>query len=103
MEEIELSAMVVLFLVSLVIPTLTGLITKSSAPAQVKQVVTLVLASANGVLVTVTQQDGTAIVSTETLLFALLSLFISITSYLGIYRPHEANDRLAPEAGLGGP
>ena len=90
-----------LVIVSFLIPLATGLLTKVSASATVKQVVTLVLSAANGLMVTSTQVDGTALISATTAQYTLLSLGIAIVSYLGVYQPHDANAKLMPEVGVG--
>lgn len=98
---LSLSTFTVVVVTSFLIPAVTGLLTKVSASATVKQIVTLVLAAINGLIVTNTQADGTALISLTTLQYAVLSLAIAIVSYLGIYKPHDANAKLAPNLGLG--
>lgn len=99
--SLTLSAFVVLVLVSFLIPVAVGLITKSTASATVKQVVLLVLSAVTGLVTTATQADGTAVISLTSVQYALLALGIAITSYLGIYKPHDTNAKLAPNAGIG--
>lgn len=98
---LKLSEFTVLVITSLLIPLATGLITKISASATVKQIVTLALATVVGIVTTSTQVDGTAIISLTTLQYALLSFAIAVVSYLGLYKPHDANAKLAPNAGIG--
>lgn len=97
----ELTATHVLILVSVVIPVLTGLITKSTANATIKQLVTLTLAAVNTVVVSNTVGDGGAVLTESVLVDAGVSWAIAITSYLGIYKPHNTNDRLASTSGIG--
>jgi hypothetical protein len=101
--SLTLSAFMVLVLTSLLIPAVTGLITKSTASATVKQLVTLAVSALNGLVVTSTQSDGTALISATTAQYALLSLGIAIVSYLGIYKPHDLNNSraLMPDIGIG--
>ena len=99
--SLTLSAFLVLVLTSFLIPAATGLLTKVNASATVKQVVTLILSALNGLVITSTLADGTALISAATAQYALLSLGIAIVSYLGIYKPHDANSKLMPDAGLG--
>lgn len=99
--ELTLNAFVVLVISSFLIPLATGLITKLSASATVKQVVTLILSALTGVITTSTQVDGTAIISMTTVQYSLLALGIAIVSYLGVYQPHDANAKLAPDVGVG--
>ena len=100
-SQIEFDAFVVSALLSLVIPVLTGLITKVNAAPAVKQITTIVLAAVASLVATNTVQDGTAIISKETGLLWAMNTAIAITSYLGIYKPHNANAKLSPESGLG--
>lgn len=99
--SLELNEFTVLVITSLLIPLATGLITKLSASATVKQIVTLALATAVGVITTGTQVDGTAIISLTTVQYALLSFAIAVVSYLGLYKPHDANAKLAANTGIG--
>lgn len=97
----ELSAELVLVLVSVAIPVLTGLITKADAKPTVKQVVTITLAAVNAVVVANVAEDGSAVLTNSVLLDAGVSWAIAVTSYLGIYKPHDSNDHLAATKGLG--
>lgn len=99
--SLTLGAFVVVVVTSFLIPAATGILTKVSASTTVKQVVTLALSTLNGIVVTSTQADGTALISLATAQYALLSLGIAIVSYLGIYKPHDANAKLAPTNGIG--
>ncbi len=100
-NAIQFDAFAVTALVSLVIPVLTGLLTKVSAPTALKQVFTIFLAAVNTLVVTSTLQDGTAVISKETGLLWAVSTAIAITSYLGIYKPHALDAKTNPEFGLG--
>jgi len=99
--SLTLNAFTVLVLVSFLIPTVVGLVTKSSASATVKQIVLLVISAITGLVTTATQLDGTAVISMASAQYALLALGIAIVSYLGIYKPHDANAKLAPTVGIG--
>lgn len=101
LSTVTIDAIVVTLLVSLVIPLLNGILTKANASAGVHQIVTLVLSAATGFLATATQADGTAVFSMHSLFLALLALVVSIASYLGIYKPHNANAKLGADKGLG--
>lgn len=100
-SQIEFDAFTVTAVVSLLIPVLTGLFTKISASPTVKQALTIVLAGVNTLVVSNTLQDGRAVITKETALLWAVSTGIAITSYLGIYKPHDANAKLNPEHGLG--
>lgn len=100
-SQIQFDAFTVSAILAFVIPVLTGLFTKINAAPAVKQVVTIVLAAVASLISTSTMQDGTAIVSKETGLLWAMNVGIAITSYLGIYKPHDSNAKLSPESGLG--
>ncbi len=100
-NSIQFDAFLVTGLVSLIIPFFTALITKASASPTVKQVVTIVLAAVNTLIVSNTLQDGTAVISKENGLLWAVSTAIAITSYLGIYKPHALDAKTNPEFGLG--
>ena len=96
-----LSAFIVTLVVTMVIPALVALITKSEASVGIKQFITALLAAVTGALVTATQLDGTAVLGKESVLLALSTFILSQATYWGLWRPHEVNKKLAPEAGLG--
>lgn len=98
---LTLSAFFVLVLTSFLIPLAVGLLTKLQASATVKQVLTLVLSAVTGLVTTATQADGTAVISASSAQYALLALGVAIVSYLGVYKPQDANARLAPTVGFG--
>lgn len=98
---LTLSALVVTMIVSYLIPAVTALLTKANASAWLKQFVTAVLAAANGLVVTATQIDGTAVISKQALVLALGSFIAAQASYVGLYKPHAANAKIAPAKGLG--
>ena len=102
MEPIVIDDTLVKIAVGLVLPALTGLATKWNASATVKQVVAIVLAAVSAVIIENTVEDGSAVLSSEVLLDAAILYGVQILSYLGIYKPHEANARLAPSFGVGG-
>lgn len=97
---LHLDEFTVLIITSLLIPLATGLITKLSASATVKQILTALISTAVAIVTTSTQVDGTAIVSLATVQYALLSFAIATVGYLGLYKPHDANAKLAPDAGV---
>lgn len=99
--SLTVNAFLVVVLTSLLIPVATGLLTKANASPTVHQIVTAFIAMVSGVITTSTQLDGTAIISAATVQYALLAFLIATAGYLGIYRPHNTNAKLAPDAGLG--
>lgn len=98
---LTLSAFTVLVITSLLIPVATGLLTKLQATATVKQVITAAIAAVVGIITTSSQADGTAVISLATVQYALLAFAIATVGYLGIYKPHALDAKLAPNAGLG--
>lgn len=100
-SQIEFDAFTVTALVSLIIPVLTGFLTKLNAPTTLKQAITIVLAAVNTLIVDATVGDGGAIITKENGLLWAVSTAIAVFSYLGYYKPHEANAKLNPDKGLG--
>ena len=101
-----LTAPVVLTITGLVIPLVTGLLTKFTLPSWVKGIITIVLNAVAAMVVTATQADGTAVISNATLLSAVYGVVVSVVSYVSVYKPaglpSSAPDAtLAPNAGLG--
>jgi hypothetical protein len=95
------SAFVVTLIISYLIPLVTATITKLDASATVKQFVTAVLAAINGFLTNALTTDGGAFFSAQALLFAVLSFATAQTAYLGTYKPHRINSKIAPMKGIG--
>ena len=98
---VTLSVLIVTLIVGHVIPLATALITKCNAAAWVKQVTTGILSAVAGMLTTATQADGTAVLSKESLALALVAFLASQAAYVGFYKPHAANQKLAPGVGIG--
>lgn len=101
MELLTLDALTVTVIVSLFIPIATGVVTKYTASATLKQVTTLVFSTVTGILAQGATDAGGAVLSKEAITAAVVSLIIAITSYLGIYKPHDINAKLAPDSGIG--
>lgn len=101
MTNITLSAFLVTLVVSYVIPLVTALITKVSASATLKQFVSGLLAAITGFLTNATMQDGSAVFSKESLLFAAMSFMTANIAYVGTYRPHDIGAKIVPLKGLG--
>lgn len=96
-----ISAVLVTLAVTVVLPALVALITKSMASPFVKQFVTALLAAITGLIVTSTQLDGTAVISEASALLALGTFLAAQASYRGLWRPHAINAKLAPAVGVG--
>lgn len=98
---ITLSAFLVTLVVGYLLPLGTALLTKLRASASVKQLITAVLSAVNGFIVTSTVQDGTAVFSKETLLFAILSFVTANVGYVYTFKPHGLDEKMAPHKGIG--
>lgn len=98
---VTLSAMGVSIIVGTLLPIVVGLVTKSAARTEIKVAVQSFCAMVAGVIVSATMNDGTAIISWDTLFLAWLGWVNSMTSYLGVFKPFNANDKLAPTVGIG--
>jgi hypothetical protein len=97
----NISAILVTLIVTMILPALVAAVTKSSASPGIKQFVTALLAAVTGLVVTSTQLDGTAVFGKESALLALSTFIAAQATYWGLWRPHAVNDKLAPAAGLG--
>lgn len=97
-----LSAFWVMVIATLLIPVATGFLTKLTASATVKQILTLVLAALVSILNVSTQLDGVAVVSWNTVVLTVVQTLAAIATYLGVYQPHQLNAKTAPNAGIGG-
>lgn len=95
----------VTFLVSAVIPIITGLLTKWTLPGWIKGVLTLIQNFITAVVVTSTASDGTAIISEATLFNFIYSAVISLVSYRTVLRDaglhSNMGGKLAPNTGVG--
>ena len=96
-------------ILSVVIPLLTGLATRIDAHPFLKTVVTAVLASLSAVVqVAVVLPDGTAVVSWNTVVLAVVQFGGALLAYWGLWRHSVAGGtqsidvKLAPSFGLGG-
>jgi small basic protein len=101
-----IAAPVVMTVVSLLIPLVTGLATKYTLPGWVKGFITILLNAIAAAIVTATQADGTAVFSNELLMTTVYGTIISVVAYLAVYKSagltSSAPDaKLAPRAGLG--
>lgn len=84
-SQIQISALAVTLVISLIIPFVNGLITK--ADSKVKGLVTIVLNAVSALVVTATMADGTAIISKETFITAAIGAVVSVGTYLQVYKP----------------
>lgn len=96
-----ISALLVTLIVSVVIPAAVAVVTKSTASTSTKQIVTAFFAALNGLIVNHTLDDGTAFVTKTAALLALGSFIAATASYVGLYKPHNADARIVPTTGIG--
>jgi small basic protein len=100
------SAPVILAITGLVIPLLTGLLTKLTLASWIKGVLMIFLNAIAAAVVTATRSDGTAVFSVEMLMSTIYGAVISSVIYLNVYRhagltsSHPAG-KLAPSSGIG--
>jgi hypothetical protein len=99
----HLSAQVVSIIGALPVPFLTAALTHSKAPAWVKGIVSIVLSSAVGLVVTATGSDGTAVLSQDALINCAISTATAIGSYLGLWQGAGINSVILPNTGIGAP
>lgn len=93
-------------LIGVVIPIVTGIVTKYTLPAGAKAIIMLFLNAVAGFLVTATTADGVAVFSRQTFFTAALSFVVAVASYAGLYRPLNVtsstpNGALLPTMGIG--
>jgi hypothetical protein len=98
--QIKISALIVAVVAGYVIPIITSLLTHVDATAGIKQFVTALLSAVSAFLTSVTLADGSAVFSYETLLFAVLGFISAQVAYVGFWKPHALNTRIAPEFGI---
>lgn len=86
----------------LLIPVAVALVTKANASARVKAVVSMILAAAVTLLTEARLDDGSALLSFDTVQTWALNLSVAVATYLGFWRPVvDVNDKAAPEVGIG--
>jgi len=104
---ITMSIMVWTVLQGTVLPIVVGLLTRVEAPDVVKVLLNLFLNALGAVVATITVVDGVAVLSTTTLVTAILGYISSIAVHYGFYRPFSVTgstpetNSLWPERGLG--
>lgn len=97
-ELIELTAPWVTLVSGLVIPLITGLVTKLDSSVGKKSLVTVVLALLAGLLASVVNSDG--VVTTELLLDSLITWGLALGAYYGLYSPFNTDAALLPDKGI---
>lgn len=90
-----------------VIPILVGILTKVTAEAGVKILVSIVLNAIGAIINTVAIVEGVAVLSTQTLVNGLVGLIATIAIHYGVFKQIEVTgstvdtNALAPTKGLG--
>ena len=96
-----LSSFTVVVISGLLIPVLTGFLTKLVASAQTKSLVALIQSILAGVIATATSPDGTAVFSQALIQNTVLTIAIQLAMYIGVYKPIvDINARALPNVGL---
>lgn len=99
--DLTLTPFTVIVISSLVIPVLTGLVTKASASAKLKASVALVLSLVAAAINTATQSNGVAVLSQALIQNTVLTVAVQLAMYLGVYKPvANLNEKTAPDKGL---
>ena len=83
------------------LPLVVALVTKSTASVGLKQFVSALAAAATGLIVTSTELDGTALISKPAALLAVTAFLASQAAYVGQWKPHAIDARIAPNIGIG--
>lgn len=99
--SVTLSPFTVVVISSFVIPVITGLLTKESASAKTKALVSSIQAIVAGFVTTATQADGSAVFSQALIQNTVLTIVMQLAVYLGVYKPIvNLNARTLPDKGL---
>lgn len=102
---LRLTTVTVTIIQALVVPIVTGLLTKASLSSAAKGLMTLVLNAVASLINVAVTADGTAVLSEATLINFGVGLAISVATYLGVYKPagltSAPGGRLAPTVGIG--
>jgi hypothetical protein len=100
MNTLTLNTQLVMFIMTLFIPAVVGLITKYTMHPFLKFFVNLVVSTAASVINVAITADGTAVISKDSLVAACYTVVISTLLYLGLYKPLDANAKMLPSFGL---
>lgn len=105
MDTITIDAMVVTILVGTLLPLLVGVVTKAVAHSGVKAVLLLLFTAVEGLLITATQIDGTAVLSAESIIFAAVGWISAVATYFGLWKPSQVATKVQSSTarfGIGG-
>jgi hypothetical protein len=98
---ITLNSTIATLIASAFIPLIVGLLTKSTASAKLKAIVSIVLNAVQALIVSSATSDGSSVISTQTLILWVIGVATSVGSYIGVWKPVDINQKLAPSFGLG--
>lgn len=96
---LTLSAGWITLVSGLVIPLITGIVTKMEASVATKSVVTVILSAAAGIAATVVNNGG--VLTTDTLLNAAVTWGLALAAFYGLYSPFNTDSVLLPMKGIG--
>lgn len=96
-QAIHLNAAVVTILVGTVLPIIAGLATKHSS--KLTGLILVVLNAANALIVKSVVPDGGAVISGQTLTFALLGVVSSMAAYYNVWKPFGVTNNPNNESG----
>lgn len=95
-----LSAVLVSFIISTLLPLVTSLLTKVNTAPLIKQLVTAFLSAISGLITSSLTIDGTAVISTQSAILALGIFITASANYATLYRTHDINDKILPNKGI---
>ena len=98
---ITIDAIFVTTVIGVLIPVLVGLLTKLKASSTLKAVLNIVLGAIQSLIVSSMIDGGGALISKNTFILWVLSLIVSVASYVGVYKPTGISSKLFPNSGLG--
>lgn len=107
-NAVVVTAPVVNFIIGMLIPLVTGLLTHINLSSKIKFMITLVLNAAAALITTNMLSDGTAVLSYQALFTGMYSLIVSLIAYHRVYKKANLTSstpdgKLAPNHGIGAP
>lgn len=98
----NLSANVVHLILTLLIPLAVAFVTKASASAALKAIVSIVLAAVVTLITRSRLGDGSAVLSYQVVYDWVITTAVAVASYLGVYKPVlDINEKALPDFGIG--
>lgn len=96
-----LSPTVLTTITGVLLPLLVGLVTKSAASSRTKTLANIVVSAVACLLLNAANESGYAVVSGAMLAAWLQQTAISVATYLGVWKPLQVPQHLAPAFGVG--